>query len=303
MNSIAWNQNKRMLQDTIVDYCNEESIHYDQSKRALFENTLNYYKDKIHSVSDIKQVNMQVLQHFVNTIQTEQNNRAQQTIPLMKHNESPQEIYSREEIIEARNREFQEKFNNVREEFANFKLKRPEEIDFSDKAKDDDNVSIDKRIEMELQQRQYDVENVVREPPKDVVAQFENWISNPKQPVKNISSNLPSPSKKVSFNNEANHIIVESNVAETIQKQTEYELKPQSEKNVNNISIFDKLKKNDTIINSNTQYKTILNTLHVLDDRINTLDNKVDEIYIIIKEYFSNNNTNNSISTEKNDTE
>jgi hypothetical protein len=307
MNSIAWNQNKRMLQDTIVDYCNEESIHYDQSKRALFENTLNYYKDKIRSVSDIKQVNMQVLQHFVNTIQTEQNNRTQQTIPLMKHNETqsmrPQEIYSREEIIEARNREFQEKFNNVREEFANFKLKRPEEIDFSDKAKDDDNVSIDKRIEMELQQRQYDVENVVREPPKDVVAQFENWMSNPKQPVKNISSNSPSPSKKVTFNNDENQIIGESNIVETIQKQKsnqkEIDFKSEDERNTNHVSIFDKLKKANTdtnlITNTNTNTKNeneqeLNNTVQILQNSIKMIDNKINDIDTIIKEYFSNDN-------------
>jgi hypothetical protein len=285
MNSIAWNQNKRMLQDTIMDYCNEESIHYDQSKRALFENTLNYYKDKIRSMSDIKQVNMQVLQHFVNTIQKQQNNRPQQTIPSTKYNETPQEIYSREEIIESRNREFQEKFNNVRQEFANFKLKRPEEIDFSDKAKDDDNISIDKRIEIELQQRQYDIENVMKEPPKDAVAKFENWMSNPTKPDLNKQS---LSTKKVTFNDNDNVLNEHSpnktkeNKIESVSKQP-HEIEKKTEK----VSIFDKLKKSDTL--NNGVMKT--DQIESLQQNIGILHSKIEKIDSFINDYFSKNNT------------
>lgn len=301
MNSIAWSENKRMLEDTINDYCNEEAIEFDVEKKSLFENLLNYFKDKISSADDIKDINMKVLQQFVNIIQNSnskdseqqssqniyQNNKNQNRIEENSKTH-PKQIYSRDDIMNKRNLDFQNKLNHIREDFANFKLKKPNEIDFSDKNTDDDNTSIDKRIEMELQRRQYDtvgntgssnnninssVSGIKNEPPKDVVDKFKQWISNPNP------SNLPNPTNNIDIisndngdngngnnngngngndDNDDNDETKKVSFGESVTIKYDNDVSTDSISTQNTVSIFDKLKKisNKKNINDHSGNKT-----------------------------------------------
>lgn len=290
MNSIAWNENKKILQDTIIDYCNEELIQFDKPKQELFENTLNYFKDKIHSVNDIKNVNMQVLQHFVKTVQ----DMTQQTKPQLQQNhpqqpqaKRPQEIYSREEIIEARNKEFQNKFSNAQQEFAGFKLKKPEEIDFSDKNNNyDDDISIDKRIEMELQQRQYDIENSIKEPPKEV----DKNVSNPISSINDKDKNKTIP-KKVSFENIPLRIqnkLKKNNTQDNIKTHPKIQNEIQKlERNTQfNVTTKDNVENKDKDNNNNVDmYRELKQYIQSLEMKITDIEDKYDNFNTTITKY------------------
>jgi hypothetical protein len=164
MNSLEWSDNMDFLNDTIEEYCSEENIIFDNSKKKIFNNIILSYKDSVYNTQQLEDMNRSVLTDFFSTLQdnnvTQINNITQQNsnhdYNTKPNKNIPENIYSREDIQKERNSDLQDKFNNVREDFANFILKRPEEIDFSDKV-DDDNTSIDQRIEQELLKRQYDV--------------------------------------------------------------------------------------------------------------------------------------------------
>lgn len=166
MNSIEWEENKQLLEETIREYCVEENIVFSNETKQLFDTLTASYANAVHDISELSSVNMEIMRTLYASIQQNTTQNAQQIsssvpsqiqpqIPSHTKKNAPQEIYSREDILDARNKEFNDKFINAQNDFATFALKKPEAIDFTDKVPDD-TISIDKRIEMELQKRNYD---------------------------------------------------------------------------------------------------------------------------------------------------
>lgn len=166
MNSIEWEENKQLLEETIREYCVEENIVFSNETKQLFDTLTASYANAVHDISELSSVNMEIMRTLYASIQQNTTQNAQQIgssvppqiqpqIPSHTKKNAPQEIYSREDILDARNKEFNDKFINAQNDFATFSLKKPEAIDFTDKVPDD-TISIDKRIEMELHKRNYD---------------------------------------------------------------------------------------------------------------------------------------------------
>lgn len=170
MNSIEWEENKQLLEETIREYCVEENIVFSNETKQLFDTLTASYANAVHDISELSSVNMEIMRTLYASIQQNTTQNVQQIdssvpsqipsqvpshVPSHTKKNAPQEIYSREDILDARNKEFNDKFINAQNDFATFALKKPEAIDFSDKVPDD-TISIDKRIEMELHKRNYD---------------------------------------------------------------------------------------------------------------------------------------------------
>lgn len=297
MNSIAWKENKNMLEETLRDYCNEESISFDLEKRNLFDNIIEYYKDKIRDVSEINSINMQVLQEFVKTI----DNYKQQQVPKNTTIPSkPKEIYSREEISNERNKDFQNKFQSVQKEFANFKLKKPEEIDFSDNVEEDE-LSIDKKIEMALKERQYDlnenndnkIKKLTNKPEKKV--SFQNINDNDNINTKSIfdklkKSNISHTTKEYSQNSVI-ELFICGNLQESIVFNNQHE-----KIIINNIDIFSSDIYNSYIINDNICFSPSLFYVELNDKNYNCFlknNNSFTKTYKLDSDVIiSNNNIN-----------
>tara|TARA_Y100000780_G_C13683217_1_gene416781 strand:- start:1871 stop:2653 length:783 start_codon:yes stop_codon:yes gene_type:complete len=146
MNLTDWNDNKKTIEDILVHYCLEERIEFNASLKQMFNNLFDSYPNKVSSSQELKEMNKYILRTFINNIKANK----------VKKNEKPVNIYTRDDIIKERNQEINNKFNSVKEDFETFNVKKPPKLDFSDKV-EEDNVSIDKKIEEELKNRQYDV--------------------------------------------------------------------------------------------------------------------------------------------------
>lgn len=249
MNSIKLSENIKILEDTIRDFCNDESIDYDNYKQQLFQSILNSYNSDIKNDIDMKNMNMYVLQTFVSSLNS---NNTNNTNNINNHVvktsiNKPQEIYSRDDIANARNAEFQSRFQNAQDDFANFSLKKPEEIDFSDKVNDDD-ISIDQKIEMEMKKRQYDLQNINMEShSEDTALTWINGVST--NNVEKSDQNNKTTNKNVTFN-----------------IKDEFIDKPQN-------SFFNKLKKNTYTVTDNNTITQSIDNINL--QHINELKNDV----------------------------
>lgn len=325
MNSLIWSDNRILLKDMIEEYCNEEKIYFDKGKLELFDNILSSYKNKVSTVDELTDINKEVLQKFMLTIETQNYNKREQytekqtqpfynnskvdTKPNSNINPSkPESIYSRDDIINERNNHIQEKYNNIREDFANFNLKKPEDIDFSDKVDDEDNVSIDKKIEQELLKRKYDIMNIEYKKQDDIPFlddtissthingdnKFDTQSENKKLQITNkIIENKPDLELKHVNKKHVTFETTESKEAREIYETHE----THQEHRIHNVknSFFDKLKKKSNIVtdinneNNNKGNSTNQNNSYNIQNR-EKLENKINDniLFITLETKISN---------------
>jgi len=146
-----WNDNKETIEDMIKEYCVEERIIFNQAHQQMLDNLFYSYSSKVKSINDLKDMNKSILKTYIETIK-HSNIQEQHS----SNNNIPVNVYTRDDILKERSEEIKNKFDSVKNDFETFNLKKPSDIDFSDKVKEDD-VSIDKKIEEELKNRQYDM--------------------------------------------------------------------------------------------------------------------------------------------------
>jgi len=198
MNSLVWKDNVDMIQEMVRELCNEEQVVCDYKVQVEFNSIIDSYSKNITHESQLTKVNKQILMDCMNHIQKEKSNNVPQQ--RTQQPEQPTEIYSRDAISKQKQDDITNKFNIAQQEFAKFNLKKPEDIIFNDVVEEDQST-IDERIERELKERNYDVPPLQQQPlPNTDSNTFLNDSDSDDNNGK-LLFNPTSDTKKVSFNN------------------------------------------------------------------------------------------------------
>ena len=195
------NENKGLLWNLLVEHGSFNGIHNSRMadvKRAFEEN--------INNLSNKNGNLMEVNKEFVQ--------RMLKVLPMFKGMGPPrsgktgggiEEVYTAEKIQNNRIDQFNSKLSDVKNNFDSMiKLKKPSEIDFSDKKQNDFNSNIDQDLAAAIASRQLDMEQMVSSQ-QSSKQEAEAWInSSNSNSNTNISLEVSDkkPKKKVTFEND-----------------------------------------------------------------------------------------------------
>ena len=253
------NENKAFLWDIlnkkgVFNGLRPESIHPTFEK--LFSETLARHSNARNV--NMMALNKEFLSSFVKTTRQQSNFQERNTLD---NTDTLEKIYDtnqiRKDVVDDFNREYANKQNEFQE---TIRLKRPEEVDFTDKNEEEpiDSNRIDELLKQQLEKRNLDIPKI-----NDSSQEFQkasNWITNSDDNEEKIKAN-----KSVSFKDNI-QIELQSNTSSnntSVQSQGQTHIGKPSLKNglLNNDSIHKKL---DEILENQ---KYIINNIHELLDR------------------------------------
>lgn len=298
-------KNINMLWEVLLDELNinTQNTSLTSNVRSVFESNINPFLARANPNSGLMNLNKIFLTQIVAAVnRLFPNINQQQSIKLINISDEvvSSEPYKVEDIHNARQTEFESQVNQRRSEFDNLvTVKKPKEVDFSDKAEISKIKEMEALIAETIAKRNFDIEQIntnmsmtanvntdtgqtpdewlkpnntslrteKQQPPK------ENDIGQRKHKYVNILEQEPPssfvPSKKVSFN-EGN------NVTMTIEEYME----PQAQEVINiPTNIFNKLKKVE---------EPIKNTEPSVQAQINDMNKKIDTLFVMMSELSSN---------------
>lgn len=252
MNSFEWNENTEILYDAIDEYCIEEKIDINDKQQYINE-LFQYYSQQKHTITSkdkLNEINKKILSTFVNY--TKNNNdyiklKPRELVQQQYYNDN--NIYSKEDILKQRQNTIQQSYDYIKDDFNKFNNNKPPEINFKEDDDDNENISMDERIQREILNRKNELSNINYDMP-----------------------NTDNSSKKVHFNKDSidnsNSVISNDNNIVSIMKNS-------------NKNIFDKLKRKQN--NSND------NKIQLLESKIDNLQKSVDNILHFLHNSNTNN--------------
>jgi hypothetical protein len=203
-------------------------------------------------------------------------------------NETIEEPYKVEDIHNARQTDFEKQVNQRRSDFEDLvTIKKPKEVDFSDKAENSKIKEMEALIAETIAKRNFDIEQIHTNANANANANAntntntssDDWLRSndtsvrveKQQPINNdnqrkhkyvnVETSLINSSKKVSFNEDNNMTIVIEELPSNATTTTTTDI----------TNIFNKLKKVDTNTNTNTNTNSIQSQIADLNQKVNTL--------------------------------
>ena len=292
------NKNINMLWEVLLDELNinPQNTAIVTNIRSVFESNINPFLARANPSSGLMNLNKIFLTQIVAAVNRLFPNINQQQQPVKLINISDEivnaEPYKVEDIHNARQTEFETQVNQRRNDFESLVMvKKPQELDFSDKAENSKIKEMEALIAETIAKRNFDIEQIntnmntnantgqntdewlkpnntsLRTEKQEQQQQIQNDTSQRKQKYVNILEQEPPssfiPSKKVSFN-ESN------NMTMTIEEYTEPDFQDTISIPTN---IFNKLKK---VPETNIQ------------GQINDMNKKIDTLFTMMAELSNN---------------
>jgi hypothetical protein len=262
-----------MLWELLLDelQINPNSTTIVQNIKTVFDGNINLFKTRANPNAGLMNLNKQFLnqlliavnQLFPNLKQEQQLLQQQQQMKRINISEEVlDEPYKVEDIHNARQSDFEKQFINKRNEFEKtINAKKPQPIDFSDKAEPDSKITeMESLIAETMAKRKYEIEQLQGQ-----------------GPVTKLSTKKPE--KNVSFSDNITYKHIEDN-----EDNGDNQFKEESNINMNNI--FSKLKKNQLVIQkqSNNEYQLekekeyykITNEIQILEGKIDKISRQLD---------------------------
>ena len=246
-----WNNNISMINSIIDELIHEEGLQdqYNQIKHA-FQDNIDFFTPKRLEYKSFDEINRLILSNMNQHIEGMRNIKATKqvasivtpikNIATFGNTNNPSTgshtmRYTKEDLIQQRQDEFNQKFKDIQQDFNNVaKNSPPKQIDFSDKT-DEENVKIDNLIEEELKRRKYDYISTSEQDKKNA----EKWIHNSSTTVNvkdnekhnikiSINDDIPSSTSNHTPNHISNHIshnintnttVTQSNTSSNIREQ------------------------------------------------------------------------------------
>jgi len=297
------NENIQMLWDVISDENIFRFLTPDiQSKiYQLFINNIKGFYEVENSKTNLlvdlnKKYILLILNHIKKTYPYQPNK-------IKIHNEQPtKELITYEEIHNDRKSQFDKDFTRKQEEFEDsMSIKAPPVPEFADKYTDRPIKEMDKILKEMQAQRNYEVEQINRNPPKDI-NKIDNWLKPQETSLKSEKNyNIDNHEEKVDFNNHSSRFkflnleeqISPTNSKKNVSFSNKDEINTFDIEDEDDNTIFSKLKKKNVENkkeNINLQiYEPNYNEINYNEDRIaklerniNKLNDKMDEIITIL---------------------
>jgi hypothetical protein len=193
----SWKSNISILENIINESIDDEKLHdYRYEITENMNNLFQYYTTKRLDYNSYDEINKEILENITNLIVNlkEEKKRKKEDNSINKLHKNilvnnntfnqPKNIdlnpikYKKDDLLEERINEFNNKLQYIRNDFINHnQIKAPEVIDFSDKETLI-NKNIDALMEEEMKKRQYDTQQTsnINESERK---KAEEWFSNP----------------------------------------------------------------------------------------------------------------------------
>jgi hypothetical protein len=275
-------KNLSMLWELLLDelQINPNSTTIVQNIKTVFDGNINLFKTRANPNAGLMNLNKQFLnqlliavnQLFPNLKQEQQLLQQQQQMKRINISEEVllDEPYKVEDIHNARQTDFEKQFLNKRNEFEKtINAKKPQPIDFSDKVEPDAKITeMESLIAETMAKRKYEIEQLQGQ-----------GQGQGQEPVTKLSTKKTE--KNVSFSDNITYKHIEDN-----EDNGDNQFKEESNINMNNI--FSKLKKNQSVIQkqSNNEYQLekekekeyykITNEIQILEGKIDKISRQLD---------------------------
>jgi hypothetical protein len=303
------NKNINMLWEVLLDELNinPQNTAIVTNIRSVFESNVNPFLARANPNSGLMNLNKIFLTQIVAAVnRLFPNINQQQPVKLINISDEivNTEPYKVEDIHNARQTEFETQVNQRRNDFESLvTVKKPKEVDFSDKAENSKIKEMEALIAETIAKRNFDIEQINTNMNTNQNTNTDEWLKpnntslrteKQQQQQENVTSQrkqkyvndlekepaligqLSSPSKKVSFN-ESN------NVTMTIEEYME----PEAQEVINiPTNIFNKLKKVPEPVSKIISEPNI-------QAQINDMNKKIDTLFTMMAELSRNLNQNN----------
>lgn len=297
-----------MLWEVLLDEINinQENKTMMTNIRAVFESNVTPFLARANVNSGLMNLNKLFLSQVLTAVnRLFPNLQQEKQMKLINiSNETIDEPYKVEDIHNARQTDFEKQVNQRRSDFEDLvTIKKPQEVDFSDKAENSKIKEMEALIAETIAKRNFDIEQIHTNANTNANANTNNSINSDdwlrsndtsvrvekQQPVNNdnqrkhkyvnVETSLINPSKKVSFNEDNNMTIVIEELPSNI---------PTTNNILTTTNIFNKLKKVDTNTNINTNTNTIQSQIADLNQKVNTLFTMMEQMSININKIVKN---------------
>ena len=278
-------KNVNMLWDVLLDELtiNIENKTVTTNIRSIFEGNINPFLSHANPTSGLMNLNKLFLSQVLTAINRlfpnlKQDQEQQQMTLINIGDETTDEPYKVEDIHNARQTDFEKQVNQRRSEFDNLvNVKKPKEVDFSDKTENSKIREMEALIAETVAKRNFDIEQIQSNMSSN--SNSEEWLKsndtsekqkpivNNNQPQRkhkylNIEPTSLSP-KKVSFDENRNMTL-------TIEELTDQIEIPNN--------IFSKLKKIEPTVT----------TVNPVQSQINEMNTKIDKLFAMMEQMSSN---------------
>jgi hypothetical protein len=276
-----------MLWELLLDelQINLNSTTIVQNIKTVFDGNINLFKTRANPSAGLMNLNKQFLnqlliavnQLFPNLKQEQQLLQQQQQMKRINISEEVllDEPYKVEDIHNARQTDFEKQFLNKRNEFEKtINAKKPQPIDFSDKAEPDSKITeMESLIAETMAKRKYEIEQLQGMPSSQTRTESKLDVNlQTKSETKSINKKTE---KTVSFNDNVTYEHIDNN--ENIENNVTNE-----ENIINMNNIFSKLKKNINISQNE------LDKDKTLEEKIDKLSQKIDRLFTITEQILNN---------------
>ena len=285
-------KNINMLWEVLLDEINinQENKTMMTNIRAVFESNVNPFLARANVNSGLMNLNKLFLSQVLTAVnRLFPNLQQEKQMKLINiSNETIDEPYKVEDIHNARQTDFEKQVNQRRSDFVNLvTIKKPKEVDFSDKAENSKIKEMEALIAETISKRNFDIEQIHTNANANANASSDDWLKSndtsvrveKQQPINNdnqrkhkyvnVETSSINPPKKVSFNEDNNMTIEIEELPTNI---------PTTTTNISTTNIFNKLKKVDTNTNTNTNTNTIQSQIADLNQKVNTLFTMMEEM-------------------------
>ena len=279
-------KNINMLWEVLLDEINinQENKTMMTNIRAVFESNVNPFLARANVNSGLMNLNKLFLSQVLTAVnRLFPNLQQEKQMKLINiSNETIEEPYKVEDIHNARQTDFEKQVNQRRSDFVNLvTIKKPKEVDFSDKAENSKIKEMEALIAETISKRNFDIEQIHTNANANANASSDDWLKSndtsvrveKQQPINNdnqrkhkyvnVETSSINPPKKVSFNEDNNMTIEIEELPTNI---------PTTTTNISTTNIFNKLKKVDTNTN------TIQSQIADLNQKVNTLFTMMEEM-------------------------
>ena len=277
-------ENKEMLWELLRD-----NNAFQGLTNTQYNNVITIFNTTLNQTSSSDKPLMEQNKEFISSMLQKLNAIKQNTIQdNVKNNIVDPKVLTHQEIQKQKRNEFENNLEKRQQEFTKYmKIHIPEEIDFSDKNKEEPIQNVDTLIHEKMKERSYDIFDKQEEKTNDTNTNDVNNDSN------NVINNL----KKEETENIINNEILKENISKELNSSDEeiqIKVKPISNDNDND---NDNTKKdeNDIIQNLIKRIEVLEETQQEMKTHMNELQEKLLENSNIIQENNLQNNIEQNI--------
>ena len=285
-------KNINMLWEVLLDELNinQENKPMMTNIRAVFESNINPFLARANVTSGLLNLNKLFLSQVLTAVnRLFPNLHQEKQMKLINiSNETIEEPYKVEDIHNARQTDFEKQVNQRRSDFEDLvTIKKPKEVDFSDKAENSKIKEMEALIAETIAKRNFDIEQIHTNTNNNTNNSInsDDWLKSndtsvrveKQQPINNdnqrkhkyvnVETSLINSPKKVSFNEDNNMTIVIEELP------TNADITKDITKDITT-NIFNKLKKVET----NTNTNSIQSQIADLNQKVNTLFSMMEQM-------------------------